>query len=239
MVDENKEKVYYWIVIDDDKTVLRNIDTELRNEGEKNIFCLEPTGREKIESPWTNKLSFKIPLPAGNDGDDGDEAIVLPDYDYEVISYTFKSDNTKREETTLYKLLKEVSDEAQEKLDMVESRDAEWHYVQAIVYFKRNWHVESKKQLELALTLDPNNEKYKRSYTKLTNMLNGAGAGNAGANAGQQQGDPYAQQRGGYARPQQGDPGMDNTTTCCNTCSTLICCDCCCEMMGGDLIPCC
>lgn len=131
-------------------------------------------------------------------------------------------------------------DEAQEKLDMVESRDAEWHYVQAIVYFKRNWHVESKKQLELALTLDPNNEKYKKSYTKLTNMLNGAGAGNAGAdNAGQQQGDPYAQQRGGYARPQQGDPGMDNTTTCCNTCSTLICCDCCCEMMGGDLIPCC
>ena len=130
-------------------------------------------------------------------------------------------------------------DEAQEKLDMVESRDAEWHYVQAIVYFKRNWHVESKKQLELALTLDPNNEKYKRSYTKLTNMLNGAGAGNVGANAGQQQGDPYAQQRGGYARPQQGDPGMDNTTTCCNTCSTLICCDCCCEMMGGDLIPCC
>ena len=107
MVDENKEKVYYWIVIDDDKTVLRNIDTELRNEGEKNIFCLEPTGREKIESPWTNKLRFKIPLPAG------DEAIVLPDYDYKVIPYTFKSDNTEEEETTLYKLLKEVSDKAQ------------------------------------------------------------------------------------------------------------------------------
>ena len=112
MVDENKEKVYYWIVIDDDKTVLRNIDTELRNEGEKNIFSLKPSGRKKIESPWTNKLSFKIPLPAG------DEAIVLPDYDYKVIPYNFTSNDgssIEEKETTLYELLKEVSDETQGK----------------------------------------------------------------------------------------------------------------------------
>lgn len=130
-------------------------------------------------------------------------------------------------------------DEAQQKLDAAESRDAEWHYLQAIIYYKRNWHVESKKQLEIALTLDPSNEKYKRSYTKLNNMLNNAGAGNAGQT--QQNADPYGQQqqRGGYARPQNPDMGADTATTCCNTCSTLICCDCCCEMMGGDLIPCC
>ena len=129
-------------------------------------------------------------------------------------------------------------DEAQQKLDSAETRDAEWHYLQAIVYYKRNWHVESKKQLEIALTLDPNNEKYKRSYAKLNNMLNNAGAGNAGQS---QNTNPYGQQqqRGGYARPQQTDAGADTAATCCNTCSTLICCDCCCEMMGGDLIPCC
>ncbi len=129
-------------------------------------------------------------------------------------------------------------DEAQQKLDSAETRDAEWHYLQAIVYYKRNWHVESKKQLEIALTLDPNNEKYKRSYAKLNNMLNNAGAGNAGQS---QNANPYGQQqqRGGYARPQQTDAGADTAATCCNTCSTLICCDCCCEMMGGDLIPCC
>lgn len=127
-------------------------------------------------------------------------------------------------------------DEAQEKLDMAESRDAEWHYVQAIIYYKRNWHVESKKQLELAMTLDPTNEKYKKSHAKLTDMINNAGAANAGQaqNAG-----ANGQQRGGYSRPQHADPGADTATTCCNTCSTLICCDCCCEMMGGDLIPCC
>ena len=129
-------------------------------------------------------------------------------------------------------------DEAQQKLDSAETRDAEWHYLQAIIYYKRNWHVESKKQLEIALTLDPNNEKYKRSYAKLNNMLNNAGAGNAGQS---QNANPYGQQqqRGGYARPQQTDAGADTAATCCNTCSTLICCDCCCEMMGGDLIPCC
>ena len=129
-------------------------------------------------------------------------------------------------------------DEAQQKLDSAETRDAEWHYLQAIVYYKRNWHVESKKQLEIALTLDPNNEKYQRSYAKLNNMLNNAGAGNAGQT---QNANPYGQQqqRGGYARPQQTDAGADTAATCCNTCSTLICCDCCCEMMGGDLIPCC
>ena len=129
-------------------------------------------------------------------------------------------------------------DEAQQKLDSAETRDAEWHYLQAIVYYKRNWHVESKKQLEIALTLDPNNEKYKRSYAKLNNMLNNAGAGNAGQS---QNANPYGQQqqRGGYARPQQTDAGADTAASCCNTCSTLICCDCCCEMMGGDLIPCC
>lgn len=128
-------------------------------------------------------------------------------------------------------------DEAQQKLDSAETRDAEWHYLQAIVYYKRNWHVESKKQLEIALTLDPDNEKYKRSYAKLNSMLNNAGAGNAGQTNGA---DPYGQQqRGGYARPQPAGTGADTTATCCNTCSTLICCDCCCEMMGGDLIPCC
>lgn len=113
MADENEKKVYYWIVIDDDKAVLRNINTELRNEGETNIFSLKPSGRKKIESPWTNKLSFKIPLPAA------DEAIVLPDYDYKVIPYNFTPDDgssIEGEETTLYELLKTVPCEtAQEK----------------------------------------------------------------------------------------------------------------------------
>lgn len=107
MADENKNKVYYWIVIDDDESVLKNIAQELRSEGETNIFSLNPTERIKVNAPWTNELSFKIPLP------DADEAIVLPDYDYKVINFTSDDGSSI---TTLYELLKNVPCEtAQEK----------------------------------------------------------------------------------------------------------------------------
>ena len=59
-------------------------------------------------------------------------------------------------------------DEAQRKLDTIEPRDAEWHYMQSVIYYKRNWHIESKKQLEIAVALDPDNAKYKRSLDKMT-----------------------------------------------------------------------
>ena len=129
-------------------------------------------------------------------------------------------------------------DDAQDALDKIEPRDAEWHYVQALIYYRRNWHTESKNQLEIALALDPPNAKYQRTYKRLTDMLSGAGQG-ASQGAGQQQQarSGYADTRGGYSRP--ADRGADNINACCNTCSTLICCDCCCECMGGDLIPCC
>ena len=131
-------------------------------------------------------------------------------------------------------------DDAQDALDKIEPRDGEWHYMQAQIYYRRNWHTESKNQLEIALALEPNNEKYQRTYKRLDDMLSGANRGAAqGGAAGQQQQarGGYADTRGGYTRPANG--GSSSLDACCNTCSTLICCDCCCECMGGDLIPCC
>lgn len=61
--------------------------------------------------------------------------------------------------------------EAQALLDARETRDAEWHYVQSILFYKQNWFLESKKQLELACQMDPNNERYKQSLEKLTKIL--------------------------------------------------------------------
>ncbi len=61
--------------------------------------------------------------------------------------------------------------EAQALLDAREIRDAEWHYVQSILFYKQNWFLESKKQLELACQMDPNNERYKQSLEKLTKIL--------------------------------------------------------------------
>lgn len=57
--------------------------------------------------------------------------------------------------------------EAQTLLDNFNERDAEWHYMQAVVYYKKNWTNDSKKQLEIAIQMDPNNAKYRTAYGKL------------------------------------------------------------------------
>ena len=62
-------------------------------------------------------------------------------------------------------------DQAQAKLDERVVRDAEWHYIQSILFYKRNWFLESKKQLELACQMDPYNQRYKQSLEKLTKIL--------------------------------------------------------------------
>ncbi len=62
-------------------------------------------------------------------------------------------------------------DEAQTKLDERVTRDAEWHYIQSILFYKRNWFLESKRQLELACEMEPNNARYKQSLEKLTKIL--------------------------------------------------------------------
>lgn len=60
---------------------------------------------------------------------------------------------------------------AQEKLDNFSNRNAEWHYLQAVVFYKKNWFNESKKQLEIALTMDPHNSKYNDSFSKLKDKM--------------------------------------------------------------------
>ena len=57
--------------------------------------------------------------------------------------------------------------EAQALLDNFNERDAEWHYMQAVVYYKKNWTNDSKKQLEIAMQMDPDNVKYRSAYGKL------------------------------------------------------------------------
>lgn len=57
--------------------------------------------------------------------------------------------------------------EAQSRLDEFNERGAEWHYLQAVVFYKKNWSNESKKQLEIAMQMDPNNRKYQEAYGKL------------------------------------------------------------------------
>ena len=60
---------------------------------------------------------------------------------------------------------------AQQKLDEFNERNAEWHYLQSVVFYKKKWSNESKKQLEIAMNMDPHNDKYADSYTKLKQKI--------------------------------------------------------------------
>lgn len=119
--------------------------------------------------------------------------------------------------------------EAQDMLDAISDRRGEWHYMQAIVFYKREWLTEAKTQLEMALREDPNNSKYRNSLDKL-NMSMGGDFG------GQQQQQPnnggyYNQQpnnNNGY--PQQQQP--DDMANCLSSCCCAYCLtDCLCNAM--------
>lgn len=58
-------------------------------------------------------------------------------------------------------------DKAQSGLDEISERDAEWHYLQAVVFYKKNWVNESKKQLEIAVNMDPFETKYSEALSKI------------------------------------------------------------------------
>ncbi len=60
---------------------------------------------------------------------------------------------------------------AQQLLDDFNERGAEWHYLQSVVFYKKNWINESKKQLEIAMQMDGNNAKYKDAYDRLMKRM--------------------------------------------------------------------
>lgn len=115
-------------------------------------------------------------------------------------------------------------DEAQSKLDARVTRDAEWHYIQSILFYKRNWFLESKRQLELACEMEPDNTRYKQSLDKLTKIL----ASNTIS---------PDQLRSG-SRPVDDGPrvGAGNGTCTGSSCTDCLlcnmCCNCC-QCMGG------
>ncbi|MDE6557915.1 MAG: phage protease [Clostridia bacterium] len=61
--------------------------------------------------------------------------------------------------------------EAQRVLDDFDERGAQWHYLQSVVFYRKNWVNESKKQLEIAMRLDGDNPKYKEAYDKLNEKI--------------------------------------------------------------------
>lgn len=123
--------------------------------------------------------------------------------------------------------------EAQRVLDTFDERTAQWHYLQSVVFYRKNWINESKKQLEIAIQLDPGNEKYKSDYNKLNNHIN---AGRAQSGQEGQSGQGYRSQYQGQdmnsvgPQDQMGGGFCANCIDCCYTYMCLNCmCDACCR----------
>ena len=120
--------------------------------------------------------------------------------------------------------------EAQHVLDSFNERGARWHYLQSVVFYRKNWVNESKKQLEIAIQLEPDNAKYKEAYRKLNEKINADAQTNAGTQNGTQQGAYQGQTMDSSASDNQmGGSFCANCIECCyiNMCINCLCGTCC------------
>ena len=113
--------------------------------------------------------------------------------------------------------------EAQAALDEFNERPAEWHYLQSVIFYKKNWMNESKKQLEIAIQMDGENTKYRTSYNKLKEKIEFDKKQADPAKTAPPQG---AAGTGGYDETQQqmGGGFCEQCATCCACNMLLNCC---------------
>ena len=138
------------------------------------------------------------------------------------IAYNDCVDDIKKREIvgdgSIYDAIKKLVEnnklnEAQALLDETEPRGGDWHFAQAHIFFKRNWFLESKNQVEMALTYDPNNQNYKNTLNALNKMQ---------ANVDDEI-KAQRQARAGYSAPQETGGGMAGSGLCSYCASLLLC----------------
>lgn len=111
---------------------------------------------------------------------------------------------------------------AQHALDAFNERNAQWHYLQSLVFYRKNWVNESKKQLEIAIQLDPENEKYKETLRKMTDKMNAQQAQNQNQNQ-------SAYQAQDMNNQQTDQMGGDFCANCLEMCYCSLCLNCLCS----------
>lgn len=120
-------------------------------------------------------------------------------------------------------------DDAQRKLDEFNERSAEWHYLQAVVFYKKNWANDSKKQLEIAMRLDPDNKKYRDAYGKLNAKTEFSQANENRQNREERNARGNARNSTEYGEPTYHDEQMGGgnaCSDCLSCCYAYLCVDC-------------
>ena len=141
----------------------------------------EGATEEEIKEAYA-RLRAKYLEDRFKDGEEGNEAarmLTKLDTAYNELMSELAEDQTAAEGGTSFDRVEELIrsgdiQEAQRVLDSFNERSARWHYLQSVVFYKKNWMNESKKQLEIAMQLEPDNDKYKEAYRKLSDRIKGA-----------------------------------------------------------------
>ncbi len=106
-------------------------------------------------------------------------------------------------------------DIAEDMLDGISKRPAEWYYLKGLIFVRKGWYDEAYTHIQRAVNMDPSNYEYR-------NALNRMNTSNSSYRT-----SSFSK---GYGRQ---EPDL------CTICQCLWCSDCCCECAGGDLIGCC
>ncbi|MBQ9728543.1 MAG: hypothetical protein IJV85_02995 [Clostridia bacterium] len=194
------------------------------------VLGLDETATDEELDLRYQELKAKYGEERWQDGEAGNEAAkmltkVETAYREIVAERKEKSQNTEgqnafEEITELLKAGKIT--EAQTMLDNFNERTAEWHYLQAVVFYKKNWTNDSKKQLEIAMQMEPDNVKYRNAYGKM----------NARNEQRQTNQNPYSSsydtQREYQGAPMDdgGQMGGNICSQCISCCYTYLCVDC-------------
>lgn len=105
--------------------------------------------------------------------------------------------------------------EAQKILDRMRTRNANWYYLQGLVFLRRGWYDRGYTNIQKAANMDPTNYEYRTALNNLN------------------------QQTAGYRQNNYYRNTYNSNPDICQICGTLWCMDSCCECAGGDLIGCC
>lgn len=103
---------------------------------------------------------------------------------------------------------------AENKLNSINNRNAEWHYLYGAVLLNKGWFDSALEHMTTAVNMDPNNFEYRQGLNSLRQRSNS------------------------YSNPYFRTTNTNNTDAC-NCCMSLWCLDTLCECTGGDLIGCC
>lgn len=101
---------------------------------------------------------------------------------------------------------------AEQKLNSVKTRDAEWNYLMGILYTRKGWHDSARRYLSTATRMNPANPEYQNALSQISH-------------------DTTSYRQNYYGRRHRDNDMFD-------LCFKLWCADSLCECAGGDLIDC-